>query len=112
MRYRVSSLFRPSSNDNRRRASRASVAVEANLRKPSDKPFKVRIRDISQTGCRAETVTKTREGDRVWLTIPGFAAIEGIIRWSDNKGFGCEWASPMHASVFDHVRRSFPDMFA
>lgn len=108
----MSDLFRPSSNDNRRRASRAEVAVEASLRKPSEKPFKVRIRDISQTGCRAETVTRTREGDRVWLTIPGFAAIEGVIRWSDHKGFGCEWVSPLHASVYDHVRARFPGMFS
>ena len=69
------------------------------------------IRDLSRTGCRADTLTKTYENDRVWITLPGFAPIEGTIRWANSRGFGCEWASPIHASVFDHIRARFPDMF-
>lgn len=97
--------------EDRRIALRAAVAIEADLRKPGRTSFKILIRDLSRTGCRAETLTKTHDGDRVWITLPGFAPIEGTIRWSNSRGFGAEWASPIHASVFDHIRSRFPDMF-
>lgn len=102
----------PSSHDNRRNAQRASVAIEADLRKTGRTPFKISVRDLSQTGCRAETLTKTHVGDRIWLTLPSFAPIEGIIRWVTPHGFGCQWAAPIHASVFEHIRSRFPDLMA
>lgn len=101
----------PKPGSERRDALRAAVAIEADLRKPGRTSFKILIRDLSRTGCRAETLTKTHDGDRVWITLPGFAPIEGTIRWSNSRGFGAEWASPIHTSVFDHIRSRFPDMF-
>lgn len=97
--------------EDRRIALRAAVAIQADLRKPGRTPFKILVRDLSRTGCRADTLTKTKENDRVWITLPDFAPIEGTIRWSSSRGFGCEWTSPIHASVFDHIRARFPDMF-
>lgn len=102
----------PLSPSDRRIAERAPVAIEADLRKPGRTSFKVYVRDLSQTGCRAETLTKTYDGDRVWLTLPGFAPIEGVIRWSNSRGFGLEWAAPLHGSVFDHIRQRYPDLFS
>lgn len=103
---------RPSSRDNRRNAQRAPVAIEADLRRTGRTPFKIVVRDLSQTGCRAETLTKTYTGDRIWLTLPSFAPIEGIIRWVTPHGFGCEWVAPIHESVFDHIRIRYPDLMA
>lgn len=100
-----------SSPSDRRIALRAPVAIEADLRKPGRTAFKVYVRDLSRTGCRAETLTRTHDGDLVWLTLPGFAPIEGVIRWSNSRGFGLEWSAPLHASVFDHIRQRYPDMF-
>lgn len=108
MNERISPFASPA---DRRIAMRAPVAIDADLRKPGRTAFKVLVRDLSRTGCRAETLTKTYEGDRVWLSLPGFAPIEGIIRWSNSRGFGLEWAAPIHSSVFDHIRQHHPDMF-
>lgn len=94
----------------RRIAMRAPVAIEADLRKPGRTPFKIEVRDLSRTGCRAETVSRTVQGDRIWLALPGFAPIEGIIRWSTPQGFGCQWVRPIHLSVFDHIRKAHPDL--
>ncbi len=94
----------------RRIAMRSPVAIEADLRKAGRTPFKIEVRDLSRTGCRAETVSRTIQGDRIWLALPGFAPIEGIIRWSTPHGFGCQWVRPIHLSVFDHIRKSYPDL--
>ncbi|MFM6852910.1 MAG: PilZ domain-containing protein [Sphingopyxis sp.] len=80
-----------SSPSDRRDADRASVSIEADLRRAGRTPFKIYVRDISRTGCRGETLTRIGEGDRVWLTLPGFAAIEGLVRWSTPRSFGIEW---------------------
>ncbi|MEK6542720.1 MAG: pilus assembly protein PilZ [Pseudomonadota bacterium] len=95
----------------RRDTGRAHVAIEADLRKVGRTSFKVLVTDLSRTGCHADTLSKTYVDDRVWITLPGFAPIEATIRRSDHSGFGAEWHSPMHESVFDHIKVRFPDMF-
>lgn len=95
----------------RRDGTRAGVTIEADIRKTGRTPFKVYVRDLSMTGCRAETLTKTIPGDRIWLTLPGFNAIEATIRWSNSRGCGIQWAMPLHPSVFDHIRQRYPDAF-
>lgn len=99
------------SNHERRGGERAHVAIEADLRKPGRTPFKVLIRDLSETGGRAETLAKIHPGDNVMLTLPGLAPISATIRWTTSREFGLQWASPLHPSVFDHIKSRFPDLF-
>jgi hypothetical protein len=93
---------------NRRRASRNAVSVKADFRKVGRTPFRVKVVDLSQTGCQCETTSRVAVGDRVWISLQGFEAIEAIIRWATPNGFGSEWAHPMHISVFDHICKKFP----
>ncbi len=95
----------------RRDASRADVAIEASLRRAGRTAFMVLVRDLSPTGCRAETLSKMVVGDKVWVTLPGFAPVAGTVRWLAKTQFGIQWDAPMHASVFDHIRVQFPDIF-
>lgn len=97
-------------DDNRRRRVRNPVRVMADFRKPGRTPFRVVVTDLSETGCRCDTTSKTVVGDQVWISIEGFAPIEAIIRWADHRGFGAEWLHPMHISVFDHICRSHPGL--
>lgn len=101
----------PATPEERRYALRAPVSIEADLRRAGRTPFGVLIRDLSRTGCRAETLSRVNEGDRVWISLPGFNALEGVIRWSTPRGFGCEWTAPIHASVFDHIRSRYPQIW-
>lgn len=99
-------------NPNERRdTSRADVAIEASVRRTGRTPFTVLVNDLSPTGCRAETLSKMMVDDHILITLPGFAPIAGTVRWVVRTQFGVQWASPMHASVFDHIRRQFPDIF-
>ena len=98
------------SNDERRDVSRAHVSIEAELRRVGRTPYKVEVRDLSATGCRADTLSKVVVGDRIWLTLPGFSAIEGTIRWATPRDFGVEWARPIHPSIFDFIRQRYPEL--
>ena len=106
----MSSNFSGTSGE-RRISLRAPVSIEADLRQAGRTAFKVLVRDLSRTGCRAETLSKTNVGNRVWVTLPGFAPVEGEIVWANKSGFAVHWRAALHASVFDHIRQRFPEMF-
>lgn len=94
--------------DERRNATRAPISITVDFRRSGRTPFKVKLVDLSRTGCHAETVSRTNVGDAIWITLPGLAPIEGVVRWNTSRGFGCEWAAPMHESIFDHIMRAHP----
>lgn len=98
-------------NAERRIALRAPVSIDAWLRKPGQTGFKVLIRDLSRTGCRGETLSRIIPEERVWISLPDFAPIEGSVKWVRNRGFGIHWDAPMHNSVFDHIRQRYPELF-
>lgn len=94
----------------RRVAHRAPVSIDAWLRKRGQTGFKVLIRDLSRTGCRGETLSRMNAGERVWVALPDFAPIEGAVKWVNQRGFGIHWDSPMHNSVFEHIRKRYPEL--
>ena len=95
----------------RRDAARAPVSIDAELRRADRTPVGIVIRDLSRSGCRAETLARVNEGDVVRITLPTFNALPGIIRWSTLRGFSCEWDAPIHLSVFDHIRARYPQIW-
>ncbi len=98
------------SDVNRRRRARNPVQVTADFRKIGRTPFRVRVTDLSQSGCRCESTAKVYVGDCVWIGVEGLAPVEAIIRWANPFGFGCEWAHPMHVSVLDHICQLHPEL--
>jgi hypothetical protein len=98
-------------NGERRDSERAPVAIIAMLRRQGRTAYQVKLRDLSRNGCRAETLSRIIIGDHVWVTIPGFTAIEGTVRWTDKINFGIEWEKRIHPSVFEHIRTNYPDAF-
>ena len=106
------SVGNPDGGGNDRSEGRAPVAIAATFRKPGSTPYNVVVTDFSRTGCRVETLSKTHVGDRIWLTLPGFQAVEGVVRWRSSRGFGVQWEATIHTAVFDHIRLRYPDIYA
>ena len=90
-----------------RRAERLDVKMKAALRASGAAKFEIDVLDISVIGFRFDAVCKLNVGDRVWLTIPGMGGLESIVVWRENFHFGCEFVSPLHMAVFDHVLKQF-----
>ncbi len=108
----VTDTARSPAADNRRVAERRHVAIPASLRRSGRTPFHITLRDLSRTGCRGETLSRLESGERIWVKLPEFAALEGMIRWVDGASFGCEWLMPLHPSIHDHISRAYPDFTA
>lgn len=95
-----------------RSEERAPVAIEATFRKSGKTSYQIILTDFSRTGSRVKSLSRTHVGDRIWLTLPGFQAIEGSIRWTNRHGFGVQWDATIHHAVFEHIREKYPDLSA
>jgi hypothetical protein len=94
-----------------RRAPRASMHVIASLREPGTSKFDVKLLDLSSTGFRFETAYNFHLEARVWLTIPGMAGLEAIIKWRNSFIYGAAFVQPLYPAVMDHVAKRFGDGF-
>jgi hypothetical protein len=86
-----------------RNTSRASVGIPAQLREMGGKAHQVDVEDLSVTGFRVDSIYNVRVGGRVFLTIPGFAAMEAVVAWRNKSGYGCRFERPLSTYVFDAI---------
>jgi len=81
--------------EDRRRASRVDVSLEARVRELGSEGFEVRLLNISETGFMAEAEGMFEVGSRVWLILPGRERANALIRWIAGKKIGAEFAEPI-----------------
>ncbi|WNO53757.1 PilZ domain-containing protein [Stakelama saccharophila] len=92
----------PSGSD-QRRALRKCVEMRAQLRGRGGQRFTVAVTDLSTTGFRAEAAFDLKEGDLVWLTMPGMQGLEATVAWRDGYIYGFAFARPLYPAVFDRI---------
>ena len=91
-----------------RKASRKLVGITAKMRERGRSTMEVGVIDISTTGFRIETLYRVQSGHFVWLSIPGLAPLEAVVRWSNKTEHGCEFLQPLHTAVVSHLRNLYP----
>lgn len=95
----------------RRKASRAPVAFEAQLRLADLSKIKLSVVEISTHGFRAMTPSKMHIGESVYLHVPTLSALHATVRWTNGNACGCEFIQPLYGPVADHIARLFPGHF-
>lgn len=88
-----------------RSALRKAVKLKARLRDRGATRFDITVLDLSLAGFRAETAYRLNPGQLVWISLPGLAGIEAIVAWQERQFVGCQFSTPLHAAVFDHICR-------
>ena len=81
--------------DDRRRAVREPVEVDARLRELGTEGTEATVLNISTTGFMAETEGEFDVGARVWLILPGWERANAVVRWAEGKRIGAEFAEPI-----------------
>jgi hypothetical protein len=83
--------------------NRAEVALLCEVRQGSA-PWKLaRLDDISEAGFRIAWLPEVRANVPLRIRIPGLQVLSANIRWQQGKSVGCEFASPLHVAVFEHI---------
>lgn len=80
---------------------RIGLEAEAIARRAGSPNYRVRIRDLSQAGCKLEIVDRPRVGERIWVKVEGLEALEATVRWVKNGLAGARFVRPLHPAVFD-----------
>ena len=85
----------------RRSHDRHRVAGEATLRREGGNNYRVRIYDISETGCKTEIVEHPRVAEGVWVKFDGLEALHATVTWIAPPVAGLRFDRPIHPAVFD-----------
>jgi len=78
--------------DDRRRASRVPVELEATMRELGANGVEARILNISESGFMAVAEGHFEIGSRVWLMLPGRERANAVIKWTVGDRLGAEFA--------------------
>lgn len=50
------------------------------------------------------TFSRQDIGKHIWVNLPGLQPMEAVVRRQDGDNYGCEFVSPLHPSVADHLK--------
>lgn len=84
-----------------RTSDRCSLSVEATMRRLGQNKYRVRVFDLSPTGCKIEHVEVPKTGERVMIKFEGLEPIEAEVCWIENHIGGVRFSRPIHPAVFD-----------
>jgi len=85
--------------------NRQTVLIGVRVRRKGESWFKSRITDMSLGGFRLLSFVKLKIGMEVWVMFPGFEGRKAYVVWTANHEAGCEFESPLHPAIFDHIVR-------
>ena len=81
--------------DERRRAARLPVELDAKMRELGANGVDARILNISETGFMAVANGEFEVGTRVWLMLPGRERANAVVKWTAGDKLGAEFAEPI-----------------
>lgn len=86
--------------DERRRATRVPVELEAKMRELGASGVEVKVLNISERGFMAESEGRFEVGTRIWLILPGRERANAVIKWTAGDKIGAEFAEPISIESF------------
>lgn len=95
-----------------RRKERSAVTIAVELKTADNLRVKVALQDLSASGCQMQTANYMCVNQRIYLTIPGFESLAARIAWNVGELYGCEFARPLHDSIFAHIAAKYPVLIA
>jgi len=82
---------------------RAKITLECEVRQGS-RPWKVtRLEDISPKGFRISWFPNCRAELPLRIQIPNLQMLTAHVRWQKDYAVGCQFTSPLHVAVFEHI---------
>jgi hypothetical protein len=89
-----------------RHETRSPVAFTCQLRVGNGAWRLASMVDLSCDGFRLAWLPDCTVDKEVWVRLPGIEARRATVRWRDDRGVGCMFASPLHAAVIDFLSRA------
>ena len=91
-----------------RRSPRLQLVLPARCRSRSGFADRVVISDISEGGCRIDSMALVMGVDDLVVVHPeGIEGLGGVIRWVKGHSAGIAFDRPLYPAVVDHLHRTF-----
>lgn len=85
--------------------NRAKLALLCEVRQGT-RPWKLaRLLDLSTTGFRLAWQPEYDEAKPIRIRIPGIQMLTARVCWHKGRQIGCEFNTPLHVAVFEHIAR-------
>lgn len=84
-----------------RQSPRHPVASHVIVRRSGRQGQRIDAADISLHGCSLKFTDAPREGDWLWIKLPGLESIEAQVQWTRDFTCGVQFKTPLHPAVFD-----------
>jgi len=91
----------PVSKEVPRGADRSAVTNEVTMRRLGHNNYKVRIFDMSPSGCKVEVVERPKAAEKVSIKFEGLESIGAEVCWVEEFIVGLRFERPLHPAVFD-----------
>jgi hypothetical protein len=88
-------------DDDRRRAPRLAVELEAKMRELGAGGVEAKVLNISERGFMAIAEGHFEVGSRVWLMLPGRGRANAVVKWTAGDKIGAEFAQPLSLEELD-----------
>lgn len=82
---------------------RSAVSMLCEVRQGARAWQLVRLDDLSPSGFRIARFPNVSPSMDVRIRIPGIQLLNAKVRWQDGAAVGCEFTTPLHVAVFDHI---------
>ncbi|MDE2301704.1 MAG: PilZ domain-containing protein [Sphingomonadales bacterium] len=90
----------------RERAMRAALSIVCEARQGVQPWRMLTLTELSARGFRVIWTAPLNPRQALRLRIPGMAPLTAAIRWHRDDALGCEFLTPLHVAVFEHIVRS------
>jgi PilZ domain len=91
-----------------RRTPRQQLVLPARCRSRSGFLDRVVISDISEGGCRIDSLGLVMQtGDLVVVRPDGIEGLGGVVRWVKGHSAGIQFDRPLYPAVVDHLHKTF-----
>lgn len=89
----------------RRASDRIAVPGEIGLRQPGRQRYRVRVLDLSTSGCKAELVERPNVGEDMLVKFDGLEVLDAEVAWVDGFQAGLKFKQRIHPAVLDLLQR-------
>ena len=96
-------VTKPEAHEERRRANRAALRLNATMREAGRGRVGAKLIDISTHGCRIEATSGVSAETWIWLSIAGLETQYCRVVWRHQEFAGLEFATPLAEAVLDRL---------
>ena len=91
--------------DERGASARTRITLICEVRQGT-RPWKLaRLIDLSTTGFRLAWLPEYDQVKPIRIRIPAIEMLTARVCWHEGREIGCQFATPLHVAVFEHIAR-------